>query len=379
MLRNIFEGPPSVHRLVFMASVTGLLLPGLVATWEVLWRLLAWSGAKIKGFCHRPSSSRLGGNMGGSLASAGGKQCPHQGLKKMGFAFPGEWVPVCNTESECLELIGGDQVLFIYPRGERQGQWRTIKVQGVRGPAFNERKIDSWDYEARAERTYFQRLMYGVHVWKRLTFQSASDRHLVAHPDACEQRDLAAPGSGTWLSTYPLIQPLSDGEIFQVHQELSAKSQKEILASHYTFDDPGIIAAYVGAAKRGVCVRILLDDSQMSKPSCKTTHQKVLDLCKVPNLEMRIVYGTEERHMCHQKTLMVDEGVCIIGSANATKNSREHAFEYAVLTTEANTVVALAIKLRFLWNRSSVFKGTTARSRHSTSPSRGPSSYQGRR
>ena len=55
------------------------------------------------------------------------------------------------------------------------------------------------------------------------------------------------------------------------------------------------------------------------------------------------------RNMCHQKCLVVDSSTCLIGSANMTKNSREHAYEFGVCVTQGRTVRECEAKFGRLW------------------------------
>ena len=67
--------------------------------------------------------------------------------------------------------------------------------------------------------------------------------------------------------------------------------------------------------------------------------------------------------MCHQKCLVVDSNICLVGSANMTHYSRDHAYEFGVCCTQNATVQSCEAKITSLWDRGALVTEDEARRR----------------
>ena len=151
--------------------------------------------------------------------------------------------------------------------------------------------------------------------------------------------DDPTPGAqqGAPFGTYGLTEPLNDGEIHIRHEELVAKAALHIFASHFAFDDTAITQAYLEAASRGASVQLVIDAGQSVHASNNSENERIVELLR-GGVEVKTAAGADGRRMCHQKCLVVDSSICLVGSANMTHNSRDHAFEFGVCCTQNATV-----------------------------------------
>ena len=121
-------------------------------------------------------------------------------------------------------------------------------------------------------------------------------------------------------------------------------------ATHYTFDDMDVVHAYRDAVERGVDVRVIFDGNQCAGHSSSHSQKERLAMLCTAQVQMRTASRQGGRNMCHQKCLVVDSSACLIGSANMTQNSREHAFEFGVHITQRRTVLECEAKFERLWS-----------------------------
>ena len=158
------------------------------------------------------------------------------------------------------------------------------------------------------------------------------------------------PGAqpGAPFGTYALTEPLNDGAIHIRREELVNKAAMHVFASHFTFDDPGITQAYLEAVRRGVSVQLVLDAGQAVHASSNSENARIVEMIR-GGVQIKTAAGADGRRMCHQKRLVIDSSICLVGSANMTVNSRDLAFEFGVCCTQSATVVACEAKIAQLW------------------------------
>ena len=158
------------------------------------------------------------------------------------------------------------------------------------------------------------------------------------------------PGSASGgTPRYPEIEALNDSQYHEMLVTLVNQADAEIFASHYTFDDVELVDAYSKAAKKGLDVRLVLDRGQQERASCNAQNARVVELIEA-GVKIRLGRPDRSRFTVHQKTLLVDGACCVIGSGNATGNSRDRCYEFGICTSRGEVTVPLQTKLEKLWD-----------------------------
>ena len=147
------------------------------------------------------------------------------------------------------------------------------------------------------------------------------------------------------------MEPLDDEKIHDKFVEMISMAQRTVTATHYTFDDAQVVAAYQEAAARGVVVRAVFDRGQSAGHSASKSQKDRLGVLCVSGVEMKVHSTDHGKSMCHQKCLVVDSVACLFGSANMTSNSRHNAHEFGLYTTHEAVVSACERKFEALWEK----------------------------
>ncbi len=132
--------------------------------------------------------------------------------------------------------------------------------------------------------------------------------------------------------------PLSHrGAMSQVFASVLYAAQEEvIITTPYFVPDPPLFAALLGCARRGVKTSLVLprrNDSRVVGAVSKALYPQLVD-AGVHLFEYR-------RGLLHSKTLVVDQSLCLIGSANMDRRSLELNFENNLLFYSPETVAVV--------------------------------------
>ena len=111
------------------------------------------------------------------------------------------------------------------------------------------------------------------------------------------------------------------------------RSQYSIDGKQCCFDDRDITFHLILKANRpGFRIRLLMDLSQISEPSCATQNQRLLELFD-EGVEIRALKPNDALHSrMHAKTWLLDNCFCCVGTGNATHNSSENNYEECVFS-----------------------------------------------
>jgi len=121
------------------------------------------------------------------------------------------------------------------------------------------------------------------------------------------------------------VSPVIDYAIEPVIIHALTNAQSEVLIAMYSFTDDQLGAAVVAAFKRGVNVRVLLDDGQDSTAQGREWPKLV---------DAGIPVGVEhENGLLHDKFAVIDSVIVITGSYNWTDNADTNNFENIVFIT----------------------------------------------
>ena len=115
--------------------------------------------------------------------------------------------------------------------------------------------------------------------------------------------------------------------------EAVRRSQYSIDAKQCCFDDRDITHHLILKAKRpGFRIRLLMDLSQISEPSCATQNLRLLELLD-EGVELRALKPNEALHSrMHAKTWLLDGAYYCVGTGNASHNSAENNYEECVFS-----------------------------------------------
>ena len=131
------------------------------------------------------------------------------------------------------------------------------------------------------------------------------------------------------------------------------RSQYSIDGKQCCFDDREITFHLILKAKRpGFRIRLLMDLSQISEPSCSTQTQRLLELLD-EGVEIRALKPNDALHSrMHAKTWLLDNSYYCVGTGNATHNSAENNYEECVFSRCRCVVEAGRAYFEELWRHS---------------------------
>ena len=96
-------------------------------------------------------------------------------------------------------------------------------------------------------------------------------------------------------------------------------------------------------------VQVVMGESQSSHAASSSQNERLVELLEA-GVQLKTAASNKGRRMCHQKCLVVDSSICLLGSANMTHNSRDHAYEFGVCSTQNATVKSCEAKIANLWS-----------------------------
>ena len=138
-------------------------------------------------------------------------------------------------------------------------------------------------------------------------------------------------------------------ELARMIKTFTKQSQKSVDLAAYTLDRE--FSDYLTDAKhKGRSVRILLDPEQASAPSCHM-QPNALRTLRSWHIPMRIARPHGPYKMMHLKQWIWDDGLVLICSMNASRNSAHSAYEGGMFSKYTRTVDRAKEYFEELWNR----------------------------
>ena len=133
-------------------------------------------------------------------------------------------------------------------------------------------------------------------------------------------------------------------------------------ACQYLYDEQFIAVAVINALKRGVTGRMVLDKQKMRRPASWRQPEQVA-LAIENGLEVRLHQPDPSSLFSaqHEKSVIVDEAIVLVGSANWTRNSMEHCEESVISTRAADVVAQASVHFEQLWLVAEPFSAEEAR------------------
>ncbi|MDF1799286.1 MAG: cardiolipin synthase [Planctomycetota bacterium] len=155
----------------------------------------------------------------------------------------------------------------------------------------------------------------------------AADEVLPERPEQASPKDT---GGSAWVSALPSGPDQQfNATLYVYHVALGIARERIFLTSPYFIPDVAMERALIGAALRGIDVRILLPESSdvWLAGAAARSYFDVL-------LRAGIRLYLYQPSMLHAKTLLVDHDVCLVGSANADIRSFRLNFEVGALVRD---------------------------------------------
>ncbi|PKM04712.1 MAG: cardiolipin synthase [Gammaproteobacteria bacterium HGW-Gammaproteobacteria-6] len=203
-------------------------------------------------------------------------------------------------------LIVDDQIAYTgsmnmadplyFKKGSRSGQWVDVMLRLDGQAAAGLAKVFSWDWEVETGQRHLP--------------------ELYSAPEACDK----------WLSVIPSGPGVGEDLIGQaVLSSIYRANHSITISTPYFVPSEAIFDALCQAAKRGVCVRILLprrNDSLMVRWASRSYYQLLLE-AGVQILQF-------DGGLLHVKAMLMDEELALVGSVNLDIRSLQLNFELTV-------------------------------------------------
>ena len=138
--------------------------------------------------------------------------------------------------------------------------------------------------------------------------------------------------------------------------EAIRSAAKSLFVKMFVFSDPALLEAVVSTRRRGVKVRVILNNARRSGEEDNEDTRR-----KLTRAGIEVVDGNPTFELTHEKSMVVDEQTAFIKSLNwATKNLTETR-DYAVVTSHAHEVSEIVECFEADWQRKRFDLGDRAR------------------
>jgi phosphatidylserine/phosphatidylglycerophosphate/cardiolipin synthase-like enzyme len=123
-------------------------------------------------------------------------------------------------------------------------------------------------------------------------------------------------------------------------------ARKSLRVKMFLFSDPGLIAAVIGARKRGVVVRVMLNPARRSGEEENVATRKAL-----VDADVDVSDSNPAFELTHEKSMIVDDDVAFVKSLNWETRNLTETRDYAVVTRVAAEVAEIAAGFEADWHR----------------------------
>ena len=121
---------------------------------------------------------------------------------------------------------------------------------------------------------------------------------------------------------------------------------KSLRIKMFALSDPGILEALIGAHKRGVKIRVMLNPARRSGEVQNKGSRSVLRESGIDVLDTNPAFD-----VTHEKSMVIDDSAAFIGSLNWQPENFEKTRDYAVLTTDTREVGEVIECFEADWSR----------------------------
>ena len=123
-------------------------------------------------------------------------------------------------------------------------------------------------------------------------------------------------------------------------------AKKSVRVKMFLFSDPGLIAATIAAAKRGVDVRVMLNAARRSGESENAESRKQLVEGGVTVLDSNPAFD-----LTHEKSMVVDDATAFVMSLNWETRNVTATRDYGIVTTHKHEVEEIVACFEADWDR----------------------------
>ncbi len=114
----------------------------------------------------------------------------------------------------------------------------------------------------------------------------------------------------------------------------------------FVFSDPGLLKAVIAAKRRGVKVRVMLNQARRSGEHENDATRKALELANVEVVDANPVFA-----LTHEKSMVVDDRTAFVKSLNWTTKNLTETRDYAIVTTRSPDVTEMIECFEADWRR----------------------------
>ena len=132
-------------------------------------------------------------------------------------------------------------------------------------------------------------------------------------------------------------------------------AQKSVRVKMFMFSDPGLINAVIGARKRGVDVRVMLNAARRSGEAENEDTRKTLTAAGVTVQDSNPAFD-----LTHEKSMVVDDATAYIMSLNWETRNVTETRDYGIVTTHRHEVEEIVACFEADWHRTAFEAGASA-------------------
>jgi cardiolipin synthase A/B len=135
-----------------------------------------------------------------------------------------------------------------------------------------------------------------------------------------------------------------------------AAARESLRIKMFLFSDPALLKAVIGAHKRGVKVRVMLNPIRRDGTGENSRTRKTLKAAGV-----EVMDSNPKFPVTHEKSLVVDSKVAFVNSLNWDTENLEKTRDYAIITKHASEVGEIVDCFEADWHRQHFDPGSDAR------------------
>jgi phosphatidylserine/phosphatidylglycerophosphate/cardiolipin synthase-like enzyme len=134
-----------------------------------------------------------------------------------------------------------------------------------------------------------------------------------------------------------------------------AGAKQSLCVKMFSFSDPGLLAAVVAAHQRGVKVRVMLNPARRSgEAENEATHKKLAQA------GVEVIDTNPAFDVTHEKSMVIDETLAVVHSANWEPKNLTETRDYAVFTSHPHEVSEIYACFDADWHRKTFNPGESA-------------------
>src|SRR5262249_5572476 len=169
-----------------------------------------------------------------------------------------------------------------------------------------------------------------------------------ARPAARRERHFRRPlrrADGSRLRMARTLIVLPDDTVKPVLAAIDG-ARRSLRVKMFVFSDPTLLRAVIGAKRRGVEARVLLNPHRRNGEHENAAARRALERAGVPVKDANPAFD-----VTHGKSMVVDDGTAFVKSFNWTAKDLTETRDYAVMTTHEHDVAEIGACFDADWGR----------------------------